>query len=538
MPSPIFISRPPAGFSLLAVIRGVQLTFLGAIRALRNPYLVESGYYRHVLTAIVVSVIIQLVIWIPLALLRLFFAVLKLVASEEAGVTLEAILDTLHFIQNNVLNLGPFLVTAMRYFRPEMDDMFLMSLKFVDQVYKKKHPESHREYYAPLILRPSSEKARHTGSSISLRTGSQIDEKKYTKGSIGLEKSVPKKEYARGRRGQLQKLLAQCKGAISGVSGFAKNIQSNHPFHVFVRRSLRQAAFSMALYLLSFIPTLGRVVMPIASFYSFNSVVGTPTAVAIFALGYNVPRRYAVKFLTVFWGGRSLVRELLAPYFSRLPLSRAEREQWFRAREGIMFGFGAVFYLFLKTPFVGIVAYGIAEASTAYLVTKVSEPPPPPRGSSTLVAGLSSLPTGETGDEQLQHHGLAAEDRWVQRELVWTNADKLLSGLALQSDGFGATPDIVPGAWATSTAASTATDIKLDAAQKGYRGGPSSVTPSPTHSGLATPTGGNGSSSIHTPRSRTPPGYETGLAVGSGYKSTNPFLHEVRGSPVTGTRPE
>lgn len=32
----------------------------------------------------------------------------------------------------------------------------------------------------------------------------------------------------------------------------------------------------------------------------------------------------------------------------------------------------------LRIPLVGVLIYGIAEASTAYLITKITEPPPPP----------------------------------------------------------------------------------------------------------------------------------------------------------------
>ena len=32
----------------------------------------------------------------------------------------------------------------------------------------------------------------------------------------------------------------------------------------------------------------------------------------------------------------------------------------------------------IKVPFLGVLIYGIAEASTAYLITKITEPPPPP----------------------------------------------------------------------------------------------------------------------------------------------------------------
>jgi hypothetical protein len=35
----------------------------------------------------------------------------------------------------------------------------------------------------------------------------------------------------------------------------------------------------------------------------------------------------------------------------------------------------------LKIPLVGVLIYGIAEASTAYLITKITDPPPPPADS-------------------------------------------------------------------------------------------------------------------------------------------------------------
>ena len=32
----------------------------------------------------------------------------------------------------------------------------------------------------------------------------------------------------------------------------------------------------------------------------------------------------------------------------------------------------------VKIPLVGVLVYGVAEASTAYLLTKITDPPPPP----------------------------------------------------------------------------------------------------------------------------------------------------------------
>lgn len=399
-----------------------------------------------------------------------------------------------------------------------------MSLKFVDLVYKKKHPQSHREYYSPLILRPSTEKMNHSISNIQVRPNST---RYSTNGAAATATPVPQKappplQYPqRGKRGQVHSFLLRFRTVVAAISGGYKKVRENHAFHTFLRRSLRRSAFSMGLYFLSFVPVLGRLVMPVASFYSFNNVVGTPTAVAIFAVGYTLPRRFMVKFITVFWGGRSLVRELLAPYFTRLPFSKSEREHWYRAREGIMFGFGAVFYLFIKTPFIGIVAYGIAEASTAYLVTKVSEPPPLPPGA--VIAAKS-------GSEVSGSH--AAEQQWVRNELIWTNSKNLLSGTALQLDGFGTTPDIVPGAWAASSATTTATELKQEAASRGYNNGSSTPTKAAAAGSpamFATPP--NGNSAPHTPRSMSPQAfgsYDSGLAVGSGYKfnanvNNNPF---------------
>jgi hypothetical protein len=46
----------------------------------------------------------------------------------------------------------------------------------------------------------------------------------------------------------------------------------------------------------------------------------------------------------------------------------------------VLFGFGLGFFLLIRIPIFGVLAYGIAEASTAYLITKITDPPPPPTG--------------------------------------------------------------------------------------------------------------------------------------------------------------
>ena len=165
----------------------------------------------------------------------------------------------------------------------------------------------------------------------------------------------------------------------------------------FLLRFGRRAAISLVIYLLSYLPYVGRFVLPAASFYTFNRAVGPVPAMVIFGSGIFLPRRYLVTFLQSYFSSRSLMRELvnspflaysqapeadlclqLEPYFSRIRFTKEQKRRWFHDREGLLFGFGVGFYMFLKIPLLGVLIYGIAEASTAYLITKVTDPPPAP----------------------------------------------------------------------------------------------------------------------------------------------------------------
>lgn len=71
---------------------------------------------------------------------------------------------------------------------------------------------------------------------------------------------------------------------------------------------------------------------------------------------------------------------LLEPYFHRIRFNKQQKKIWFIDRSGVLFGFSAAFAVMVKIPLLGVLIYGIAEASTAYLITKITEPPPPPTG--------------------------------------------------------------------------------------------------------------------------------------------------------------
>lgn len=147
---------------------------------------------------------------------------------------------------------------------------------------------------------------------------------------------------------------------------------------MFALRFARKGAISLAVFALSYVPVVGRFVLPAASFYTFHNAVGLGPASVIFGTGLFLPRRYLVIFLQSYFASRTLMRELLEPYFSRVRFTKEQKKKWFRSREGLLFGFGIGFYVLVRIPLVGVLVYGIAEASTAYLITKITDPPPPP----------------------------------------------------------------------------------------------------------------------------------------------------------------
>ncbi|KAJ5510531.1 hypothetical protein N7453_002634 [Penicillium expansum] len=130
----------------------------------------------------------------------------------------------------------------------------------------------------------------------------------------------------------------------------------------FFNRYAKKIGMMLGIYLLSMVVVIGRFVMPAASFYTFRSHVG------------STPRP---SFL-------DLMRELLEPYFWRIKFTPEQKRRWFRDREGVLFGFAFAFTVLLRIPYIGVLMYGVAEASTAYLVTKITDPPPPPAESTNF----------------------------------------------------------------------------------------------------------------------------------------------------------
>ncbi|KAH6644057.1 hypothetical protein C7974DRAFT_298632 [Boeremia exigua] len=348
-----------SNFDPNAILRGAQLTLVGGMRhsqtalllavltcatvnrALQNPGLFTSDHYRQAAIAVAAGVAIRILVSIPVCVtrvsstpmdtqprivgVRILLWIVSLFIDRNNVTWDDSVIDGLHFLEHTVLQVPFFLMTMMRYVTPTLDRMFMDSLQWVDHTYVQKHksedPHNLRAMYAQNLEQYPTHAPKDPN-----------EKKKSIKDTVIL--------------------MAVKQG--------------------------RKAGISLAVLALSYLPYVGQFVLPAASFYTFNKAVGTQPAIAIFAGSLLLPRRYLVSFLQAYFSSRTLMRELLEPYFARVRYNKEQKKLWFKDRAGVLFGFGLGFYVFVKIPLVGVLIYGLAEASTAYLITKITEPPLPP----------------------------------------------------------------------------------------------------------------------------------------------------------------
>ncbi|KAL2886847.1 transmembrane protein UsgS [Ceratocystis lukuohia] len=309
-----------SNFDLNAFIRGAQVALVGANRAMQNPAIFNNQHYKQAAIAVAVGVAIHIIVLIPSYGIRIMLWFVSWFISLDTVSWDDWITNGLDFIQKSVLQITcefhPILCTSSTH-------GFMDSLRWVDTTYVRMHQHddpSHLRpmYYPNLKQYPTRDSRTH-------------------------------------------------------------NTRTADSFTQTLVRHARKAALGLAIYAASFLPVVGRFVLPALSFHTFRKAVGLGPATALFAIGLVLPRSWGVVFLQTYYGSRSLVRELLEPYFARLRFDARQKRKWFRAREGILFGFGLGFWVLVRVPLVGVLMYGIAEASAAYLVTKITDAPPLPR---------------------------------------------------------------------------------------------------------------------------------------------------------------
>lgn len=369
----------------------------------------------------------------------------------------DALSDGLRFLQEYVLQVPLFLMTFMRHITPAMDELFMQSLQWVDYTYAQKHA---RDEAAVTLVDP-----RHRYYE-NLRTYAQVSGKYQS--SASSSSSSPSAAI----NDKLDKLSPGKKSAAR-----------------FLWRFGRKAAISLAVFALSYVPIIGRFVLPATSFYTFHRAVGLGPAALIFGTGLFLPRRYLVVFLQTYYGQRSLMRELLGPYFSRVHFSAKQKRNWFSSREGILFGFGAGFYVLLRVPLVGVLIYGIAEASTAYLVTKITDPPP---GQEAVTASSSSSSLSSKAAGTMVTSFAESQQTWHNKkaflELALDNLDAIQHQHRTGQTGaaaFSADPDRpIGGGGAGAGVKSSHIETQVPTAQQ-------QAKPSPLERPLGAATGAN-----------------------------------------------
>lgn len=86
----------------------------------------------------------------------------------------------------------------------------------------------------------------------------------------------------------------------------------------FLMRYGKKAVLSLSVYLFSHTPYIGKFVLPLLSFYTFDKAVGNKPAILIFASGLVLPKKYLIRFLQTYFGSRSMTRELVSNFIETM----------------------------------------------------------------------------------------------------------------------------------------------------------------------------------------------------------------------------
>lgn len=161
-------------------------------------------------------------------------------------------------------------------------------------------------------------------------------------------------------------------------------------FQIFLRTSVRYIIKNLALhFILTKSYRVGYLLFAFFFFRNINDAVGTFPAIIIVSASHLLPSYYLLIILNYINGSEELVRDTLAPYFSRIKLTNFERTQWIRSRNGVFMVFG-LFYFFLlyQLPSISYLIFAVAQSSMAYLVANITDCPP--KQSKQLILWASS----------------------------------------------------------------------------------------------------------------------------------------------------
>ncbi|KAG0264748.1 hypothetical protein BG011_006178 [Mortierella polycephala] len=321
-------------------IKGVRLALQGCFIALTNPDFRNGRLYKTLLRLLVFTLVAHLVtqvlFFLPVAaisgLLRVMsFAMDTDTSDSQRG--LEIFSNKAHELMSSVPLLG---LLFLRYMYPQpLDDIFMDALMYSDHLLIQEHQHAKEEQ---------------------ARNPSAVDP---TSPSI----------YVMDHRGPF----------ASALLAYPYRVRRWHEMWRYMLRTWKRLKWALLFLVLSWIPIIGRFAFPVASFLSTIQSIGSKPLAIVFAVtSFMLPRSLSVFLLKGFFGCRALTRELLDPYFIRIGITRYQRRKWFNYRKSVLLGFGVVFYIGCSIPIIGVAVFGLAQASSAFVLQSLADPPPPP----------------------------------------------------------------------------------------------------------------------------------------------------------------
>eukprot|EP01098_Paradermamoeba_levis_P014945 TRINITY_DN7348_c0_g1_i1.p1 TRINITY_DN7348_c0_g1~~TRINITY_DN7348_c0_g1_i1.p1 ORF type:complete len:238 (-),score=35.27 TRINITY_DN7348_c0_g1_i1:154-867(-) len=144
---------------------------------------------------------------------------------------------------------------------------------------------------------------------------------------------------------------------------------------LYLLRSLKLVAFAAVLFLLSSLPKVGVLVMPMTQFYYSSKIMGFPLALFFSVVAYLL--KFFFNSSIPFWlTSSNLTRELLEPYFGRLHDICKSQNQNPKHREAelrkryflLFFSFGLVINVLLFTfPLLSPLVFLLSQVMVAHL---------------------------------------------------------------------------------------------------------------------------------------------------------------------------
>ncbi|KAF7721654.1 hypothetical protein EC973_004330 [Apophysomyces ossiformis] len=144
-----------------------------------------------------------------------------------------------------------------------------------------------------------------------------------------------------------------------------------------VRAKVRLFVLGVFVLLASGLPKVGPLVLPIAGAYASFHSLGNKQGIVIGACFFFISHHTAMKLLHALVVMRALMRQMFDPYFARMDMNRIDRRRWLQRRKELLFAFSALTYFLTHIPYIAFIGYGISQATAAYMLTTVVDPPQP-----------------------------------------------------------------------------------------------------------------------------------------------------------------